>query len=87
MVSQIPPSSTPSTPPPKEALQLEAEIAKKKTKLGSLKQRTLEELEAADGLVATYEGRPPKQPKDLIKEEMDAVESKRSELELEIKGD
>ena len=79
------PPQVASTQPPQEALLLEAEIAKKKVKLGSLKQRTLEELEAADNLVATSEGRPPKVPKDLIKDEITAVESKRSDLELEIK--
>ena len=73
--------------PPAEALKLEDSIAKKKVKLSSLKPRTIEELETSDKLISTYEGKPPHTPKDLIKEEMEAIEGNRTDLNLQIKDE
>ena len=45
------------------------------------------DLETEEQLIASYENRAPRWPKDLIKEENDRVESERSDLKLEIKTD
>ena len=70
---------------PAEAEKVEADIKKKKKELASLKTSTLEELEAKEQMIASYEARLPRYPADLIQQETQAIKAKREQLQTELK--
>ena len=74
-------------PMPQEAVVLQHEVRKKKRELSRLQPMSLDELKAKEQLVAEYEERAPRVDKDIIKEEMDRIESQRAEIMSTIKND
>ena len=71
---------------PAEAEKVEVEIKKKKKELAGIKTSSLEELEAKEQFIASYEARLPRYPAELIKEENEYVTAKRELLQSEIKA-
>ena len=73
-------------PIPAEAEKVEIELKKKRKELANIKTSTTEELEAKEQMIASYEGRLPRYPADLISEENEAVSAKREQVQTEIKS-
>ena len=71
-------------PIPAEAEKVEVDIKKKKKELAGVKTSSLEDLEAKEQMIASYEVRLPRYPAELIKEENEAVSAKRELLQSEI---